>query len=79
MSDDKEVSELKSELEAIRKELGEIKAALCGPLGMTGIIGTIASHEDRLRTLENERWWQRGVAAGIGAIAAAAWQWITSR
>jgi len=32
----------------------------------------------RVSSLEQEKWFQRGVVAAIGFIAAAVWNWITS-
>ncbi len=36
-------------------------------------------HSERLRKLEEERWYQRGAVAAISVVAVAFWNWLTSR
>ena len=36
-------------------------------------------HSERLRKLEEERWYQRGAVAVFSVAAVAVWNWLTSR
>lgn len=70
-------------LDELVKTVGRIETSIAGdvPHGLEGLVQkcavmslAIAALKDRVQSLENDRWYQRGMAAAAGALVVGGWE-----